>query len=454
MTSGAPVAGMEERIAAWRDRMVAWASSGIGDVDVLEEHLRGHLATLTGVGLTPDEAFLVAVQRVGSEHAGAAAVAREDQDRVWEQAIPSEEGGAAGTGALVMLGFAALAGLAVKIPFGHAVQNSSGTPYAQLVVGLLVLAAVAAGYLAWQRRPPVFAVLVGIAVVLGVFGVTQLLYPYVSPSDTQTLALLHIPIAVAVMLGAAYLGREWRTVDRWMDYTRFLGELAIYYVLIALGGGVFMGLTVGVFALIGLEPQNVVVEWILPLGVGGAVVVAAWLVESKKSVVENMAPLLSVVFTPLFTLLLLAFLGALVTSGGRLVDLDRGVLIVVNLVLAVVLGLHLFSVSARPVGAQPRWFDWLQLLLVVAAVLIDVVVLVAMAGRIGEYGASPNKVAALGENLVLAGNLIWAAWLSYGFLRGHRPFAALERWQCRYLPVVGVWAAIVVVVFPLVFGFR
>ena len=118
------------------------------------------------------------------------------------------------------------------------------------------------------------------------------------------------------------------------------------------------------------------------------------------------------------------------------------------------LGLHLFSVSARPAGAPPGWFDLLQLVLVVVALVIDVVVLVAMAGRIGEYGASPNKLAALGENLVLAANLAGSAWLSVGFLRGRRPFAALERWQCRYLPVIGVWAALVVLVLPPVFGFR
>lgn len=55
---------------------------------------------------------------------------------------------------------------------------------------------------------------------------------------------------------------------------------------------------------------------------------------------------------------------------------------------------------------------------------------------------------------MLAGNLAWSAWLSSGSLRGRRPFAALERWQCRYLPVIGVWAALVVQGFPPVFGFR
>ena len=39
--------------------------------------------------------------------------------------------------------------------------------------------------------------------------------------------------------------------------------------------------------------------------------VASWLVEAKQNVIENMAPVLTHLFTPLFTLLLLAFLGTM-----------------------------------------------------------------------------------------------------------------------------------------------
>jgi hypothetical protein len=62
-------------------------------------------------------------------------------------------------------------------------------------------------------------------------------------------------------------------------------------------------------------------------------------------------------------------------------------------------------------------------------------------------------MAALGENLILLANLAWTAWLYAQFLRGDRPFDELERWQTGYLPVYSVWAALVVIVFPLVFGY-
>ncbi len=62
-------------------------------------------------------------------------------------------------------------------------------------------------------------------------------------------------------------------------------------------------------------------------------------------------------------------------------------------------------------------------------------------------------MAALGENVILLVNLAWSAVLYLRFLRGRGSFTDLERWQTNYLPVYAVWAAIVVIVFPPVFGY-
>jgi hypothetical protein len=54
---------------------------------------------------------------------------------------------------------------------------------------------------------------------------------------------------------------------------------------------------------------------------------------------------------------------------------------------------------------------------------------------------------------VLLVNLAVTAWLAVGFQRGQSSFHRLERWQTTYLPVFGAWAAVVIVILPLVFGF-
>jgi len=45
---------------------------------------------------------------------------------------------------------------------------------------------------------------------------------------------------------------------------RFTGEWFINYALIALGGGVLVGITVGVFEAIDLDVTTLIEEWILP----------------------------------------------------------------------------------------------------------------------------------------------------------------------------------------------
>jgi len=249
----------------------------------------------------------------------------------------------------------------------------------------------------------------------------------------------------------AYAGGRWRQADGRMDFIRFSGELFIYYVLIALGGGVLVGLMSMIFQAVGIDLEVILGSWILPCGAVGAVVVASWLVEAKQSVIENMAPVLTRLFTPLFAAVLLAFLGTALLTG-RGVSVDRDVLIVFDLLLAVVLGLLIYSISARDPQSPPGAFDVLQVVLVVSALLADAVALWAIAARITEFGFTPNRVAALGENVILLVNLSWSAVLYARFLRKRGTFDAIEKWQTDYVPVYAAWAAVVVIVFPLVFG--
>ena len=202
-----------------------------------------------------------------------------------------------------------------------------------------------------------------------------------------------------------------------------------------------------------MNAQWLVAGWIVPCGAAGAVIVGSWLVEAKQSVIENMAPVLTRLFTPMFTVLLLVFLATMVWTG-RPIDVKREVLIGLDLLLVLVVGLVLYAASARDPQAPPDFFDGLQLLLVVSALAVDVVALAAIAARISEFGFTPNRVAALGENLILLVNLTWSAWLYARFLRHRGSFSSLERWQIAYLPVYSVWAAMVVVVFPPLFGYR
>jgi hypothetical protein len=165
-----------------------------------------------------------------------------------------------------------------------------------------------------------------------------------------------------------------------------------------------------------------------------------------------MAPVLTRLFTPLFTAVLLVFLATMAWTGSP-ISVEREMLIGFDMLLVLVVGLVLYAVSARDPDAPAGLFDLLQLVLVVSALLVDLLALAAVASRISEFGFTPNRMAALGENLVLLVSLAGSAVLYGRLLVRGESFSALERWQIGYLPVYAAWAAVVAGLFPLVFGY-
>ncbi|WP_280344997.1 permease prefix domain 1-containing protein [Nocardia neocaledoniensis] len=441
---------LQAHIDQWRGYVQRHRAISVADVDEMEDHLREQVSTLQRGGLTDDEAFLVAVKRMGSLDAISREFAREHSERLWKQLVlvpsESEEAERQGNRELaVVLALAVGAALSVKAGFALLPEAALG-----LNVSLLILPFLA-GYFAWKRQ--VSAKAAAVLVVPFVLAALVLnLYPFERGSATEVIAAIHAPIALWFVVGLAYVGGDWRSDRRRMDFIRFTGEWFVYLTLLALGGGVLIGLTAGAFGTLDIDIEPVLEDWVLPFGAAGAVVVAAWLVEAKQNVVENIAPVLTRVFTPLTILMLLALLVAFATTRSVL-DVDRELLILMDLILVLVLGLLLYTISARDPLAPPGFFDRVQLVLVVSALAVDVVMLAAMLTRIAEFGSTPNKVVALGMNVVLLVNLAWSMRLTLGFLRGTHRFADLERWQTRYVPVYGTWAAAVVVAVPPLFSF-
>jgi hypothetical protein len=442
---------LEARIAEWRAYVADAPGVNGRDVDELEDHLRHQIAELTEAGLTPDEGFLVAVKRMGDLDTISREFAREHSGRLWKQLVlAGDEGPArAATGWVEAFAFAAAAAVAIQVARLAADFPDEEPTWFARNVSLFVLPFLAAYFArgrqldirAWTLTAAPFVLL---ALVIN-------LYPYGANSSTEQLVALHLPVVLWFVVAYPYMGGTLRSHQQRMDFVRFTGEWFIYYVLIALGGGVLMGLTAGILEPTGVDIDKVA-EWVLPSGAAGAVVVAAWLVESKQRVVENMAPVLTMLFTPLFAVMLVC--SAVVYAATGLGDaFDRDLVSIFDALLVVVLALVLYGMSAREPSASPEWMDRIQLVAVVSALLLDVMVLGAMIARIGDLGFTPNRTAAVGLNLVLLVNLVGAAWLSGRFLRGHARFHQLERWQTTYVPVFALWAAAVVVILPPLFAF-
>ena len=442
---------LESEITEWRSFVERDAAVSDRDVEELEDHLRAQIADLTSSGLAPDEAFIVAVRRIGKLDELSREFAHEHGGRLWRQLVASPDGEQRESASrwleAIVLAFAA----AFSVQVARLVAGFPGQESFWLLrnAGLLVLPFLAGYFLRRRGLSTRQALLTAIPFV--VFAVVINLYPFVEGAATEILVAAHLPVALWLAVAYPYMSGVIRSHERSMDFVRFTGEWFIYYVLIALGGGVLMALTVLI-----LEPTGVsvdrIAEWVLPSGAAGAVVVAAWLVEAKQRVVENMAPVLTMLFTPLFAVMLAAAVVVYIITGLG-AAFDRELLGIFDALLVVVLGLVLYGISARDPSTRAGWADRIQLVAVAGALVLDVLVLGAMVTRIGDLGFTANRTAALGLNVLLLGSLAGTAWLSARFVTGRGTFHQLERWQTGYLPVFAIWAAAVVVILPPLFAF-
>ncbi len=444
--------GVDAQIAEWRAYVTKAPAVDGRDVDELEAHLRDQIDELDMAGLTDDEAFLVAVKRIGDLDTLSREFAREHSGRLWKQLVLRGEDEPARPSSGWFEAFVLALAAAITIQAARLLADFPGEPPGWLLrnLGLFVLPFLA-GYFSRRRQLD----LCGWALTAAPFLVTGLvvnLYPFRAGSATELVVGLHLPVVLWFAVAYPYMGGTIRSQERRMDFVRFTGEWAIYYALLALGGGVLLGLTTLILEPIGTDVAERVVEWVLPSGAAGAVIVAGWLVESKQRVVENMAPVLTMIFTPLFAVMLTVAAATYAVSGFTRA-FDRELLGVFDALMVVVLGLVLYAMSAREPSEPAGLMDRIQLLAVMSALLLNLMVLGSMAARIGDLGFTPNRIAALGLNLVLLVNLAGAAWLSLRFLRGRIALHGLERWQTSYLPIFALWAATVVAVLPPLFAF-
>src|SRR4051812_11000429 len=87
MTAREGQAELEAQFGQWRQYVQRRREMQPSDVDELEDHLRGSVDELVAVGLSADEAFLVAVKRMGSLDELSREFAREHSERLWKQLV-------------------------------------------------------------------------------------------------------------------------------------------------------------------------------------------------------------------------------------------------------------------------------------------------------------------------------------------------------------------------------
>jgi hypothetical protein len=309
---------LETAIERWRSGIAASGSLVEGDADELEDHLRSEISSLSAHGLSADEAFLIASRRLGNSSSVAREYYKVNGNRLWKQ-LDLSGLGPAPTAAdrheiVSVTVIALLASLASQVPylFGRSLTG----PYPALAARQLpfLLFPFLGAYIAWKRRLTL-AYIVPALIALVAGAITLNLYPFRGDGDTIFLATTHSFLAYWAYFGLLYVGHHDAKSRPYLDFLRYSGELFIYTVLICLGGAVLLVIFAAIFTSIGLSPGDEVMSRLAIAGAFAAPVVGTWLVESKRSVSENIAPVLAKLFVPLFFVAMLAFIIAMVVTG-------------------------------------------------------------------------------------------------------------------------------------------
>ncbi|MGM0437674.1 MAG: permease prefix domain 1-containing protein [Bacillota bacterium] len=445
---------LELNIKSWCDYLRSSGKLNEEDVLELENHLREQIDELIAKGLSEEEAFLISVKRLGNVNKISDEYSKVNTDDLWKQLLadPVDEISKKRKrqNILLVILLALLAGTAAKLPTFFGINIDNSIRYFKNLSFYLIPFIV----IYFIIKHNINKKLIGY--VSGIFAVTALiinLYPSYEPNHTAMLTGIHLPIMLWLVTGIAYIGDEWKTKKGRMDFLRFTGECFIYGSLIMFGFFVLMMFTSLIFQSISIDIEIFIENYFIFYGPSAGAILAVYLVETKKSIVENFAPVLAKIFSPLFLITMLTFLIVVIFTG-KSPFVERNFLIGFDLMLVLVLGLVLYTISARKMYDKKDIFDYLNGLLIFVAIIVDSIALSAILFRLTEYGISPNKLAALGENVLLLINLAGLLWLYLKYFRDKVEFNIIEKWQTNYLTVYAIWMAVVVFIFPLIFKFQ
>src|SRR5207249_8377935 len=149
---------------------------------------------------------------------------------------------------------AVAAALAIKVPALFGLRLGGGDdPFYSRNASLFVLPLLTV-YFVWKRWSDVVSSL-WLALPFAAGAIFANVFPFRTGSNTEVLTALHLPIALWLAVGLAYVRSRWFADGGRMNFVRFSGELAIYYVLIALGGGVVTAFTFKMFSAIDMNPD-------------------------------------------------------------------------------------------------------------------------------------------------------------------------------------------------------
>lgn len=277
--------------------------------------------------------------------------------------------------------------------------------------------------------------------------------PELHRSDTLTLAMLHIPVCLWLLLLIADSGKEKDTLQHRLNFIQFNAMWLVMACIIVLAAGLFTAICFGLFEAIGYHIQEWFFENIGLFILPAIPVAAAVLVKENPELLKPVAPMIARIFSPLALLVLCIYLPSMFLSDKNPVH-NREFLLIFNILLLGILALIYFALPELSRLKNRKAGLLLLFGLSFLTVLIDLVALSAIGYRLFSQGITPNRLVITGSNILIFINLILTirsllrCW--HNRIEEENPGSE----TAKFLPVYAIWSALVIFVLPLIFRFR
>lgn len=319
----------------------------------------------------------------------------------------------------------------------------------------------AAGRRRWIMATLISALLVAAAVYVVTF------YPQLGTRPYQeqyiTLMAMHLPLLAWAGVGAFLISSHNVVRDAANRFAFLIKSLEVFVMggLAVIAGGIFVGITAGLFEAIGVTLPQTVVRLLVAGGGGLVPVIAAAVIYNPKvkpidqefeEGISRLLALLARALLPLSILVLLVYLSFIPFNFFGPFE-NRDVLIVFNAMLFAVIALMVAATPTRPGQLSSRAALWLRrgiIALAALAALVSIYALAAILYRTAIDRLTPNRLAFIGWNVINIGLLLLV--LFRRLRAGEQWPAGLYRAFAMGTVVYAVWTLALILILPWLFG--
>jgi hypothetical protein len=351
----------------------------------------------------------------------------------------------------VMIAACLVAGFLIKIPDLFNIKLTD-ILFFEKNAGVIVFLGLTI-YVVWINKISDLKRLVLIFITFLIPAIYTNLLPSDGESSSVNLVYIHLPLLMWCIFGLVFIDFNLRDKIKRIEYIRYNGDLAILAAIILIAGGILTGITIGLFEAIEIHIGDFYIRNVVIVGLVSVPVVATFIIKNYSTMTNKIAPVIANIFSPLVLLSAVVYLIALVISGKDPYN-DREFLLIFNIMLLGVMAVIVFSISESSINGKQKFNEMILFILSIITVLIDLIALSAIFYRLGSFGITPNRLAVLGSNILILGNLVSLIIDLYKVNFKNTLIKEVELTISKYLPVYAIWILFVIFGFPLIFGIK